>query len=97
MTLIYNDVGVGYYLYRHYGEDRIVTAVIPTLEAHLNTPVNHRGTFNGPTGTPDWFDFTGGCTLEFCHRSSLGVGVCAPVTGAKPFDVEAIVQLNVRF
>jgi hypothetical protein len=97
VTLLYNDVGIGYYLYRHRGDDRLVTAVIPTIEMHVNTPLNHRGTFNGPAGTPDWVDVTGGFTLEFSHRSTLAVGVSAPVTGAKPYDVEALAQFNIRF
>jgi hypothetical protein len=97
VTLWYNDVGIGYFLLRHRGDDRLVTAVIPTVEVHVNTPLNHRGTFNGPTGTPDWVDFTGGVTLEFSHRSTLAVGVCAPVTGAKPWDVEGLLQFNFRF
>jgi hypothetical protein len=97
VTLMYNDIGVGYYLYRDRNSDRILTAVIPTLEVHVNTPLNHRGSLNGNLGTPDWVDITGGTIFELCRRSSLSVGLCAPVTGAKPFDVEGIVQLNFRF
>jgi hypothetical protein len=97
VTLMFNDIGVGYYLFRDRSSDRTLTAVIPTVELHVNTPLNHRGSMNGPLGTPDWVDFTGGATFEFFRRSTLAIGASAPVTGAKPYDVEAIVQLNVRF
>jgi hypothetical protein len=97
VTLMYNDIGVGYYLFRDRGSERLLTAVIPTLEVHVNTPLDHRGSLNGNLGTPDWVDITGGAIFEIARRSTLSVGVCAPVTGAKPFDVEGIVQLNFRF
>jgi hypothetical protein len=97
VTLMYNDFAVGYYLYRDRTSDRILTAVIPTFEVHVNTPLNHRGSMNGNLGTPDWVDLTAGTIVEFCRRSTISAGVCAPVTGAKPFDVEGIVQLNFRF
>jgi hypothetical protein len=97
VTLMYNDIGVGYYLYRDRGNDRILSAVIPTLEVHVNTPLNHRGSLNGNLGTPDWVDITGGTIFELCRRSTLSVGLCAPVTGANPFEWEGIVQLNFRF
>jgi hypothetical protein len=97
VTLMYNDIGVGYYLYRDRGNERILTAVIPTFEVHVNTPLNHRGSLNGNLGTPDWVDLTGGTIFELCRRSTLSVGLCAPVTGANPFEWEGIVQLNFRF
>jgi hypothetical protein len=97
VTLMYNDIGIGYYLFRDRSGDRLLTAVIPTLEVHVNTPLDHRGSMNGNLGTPDWIDITGGTILELCRSSTLSLGVCAPVTGAKPFDVEGIVQMNFRF
>jgi hypothetical protein len=97
VTFMFNDVGVGYYLLRDRSSDRTLTAVVPTVELHVNTPLNHRGSLNGPLGTPDWVDFTGGVTLEFFRRSTLAIGASVPVTGAKPYDVQGIVQLNVRF
>ena len=34
VTALFNDIGVGYYLYRGDGE-RFITALIPTVEAHV--------------------------------------------------------------
>src|SRR5262249_18265039 len=42
VTLLFNDVGVGYDLYRGPATS-LVSGVIPTLEAHVTTPLNNRG------------------------------------------------------
>ena len=73
---------------------------MPLFEVHVNTPLNHRGTFRipeDPAVTPDWVDLTLGTTLEFASQATLGLGFAFPLTGPKPFDVEAIAQLNFRF
>src|SRR5205085_2699999 len=44
-TIWTNDIGVGYYLYRNPGAGGL-TAVIPTIEGHLTTPLNKRGIDN---------------------------------------------------
>lgn len=99
VTLLYNDVGIGYFLYRCTHPDSVISAVAPTFEVHVNTPLNHRGVlgFNDPVGTPDWVDLTLGTNIEFCHRARLALGVVTPVTGPRPFDWEALVQLRWRF
>jgi hypothetical protein len=100
VTLMYNDVGVGYFLYRSQCEcDRIITAIVPTFECHINTPFTHRGALNGfdLTGTPDIVDLTLGVTFEVDRRSTLALAAVVPVTGPKPFDIEAIAQFNWRF
>ena len=43
VTILYNDVGIGYHLYRARDEGRWITAVTPTFEVHVNTPLDHRG------------------------------------------------------
>ena len=40
LLLAFNDIGVGYFVYRD-RELRLVTAVAPTFEVHVNTPLNH--------------------------------------------------------
>jgi hypothetical protein len=99
VTILYNDVGIGYYLYRNGGCGRMLTAVVPTFEVHVNTPLNHRGAFrlNDPAGTPDVVDLTTGTIFELNRRSTLAVGIVTPVTGPKPFNVEALVQFNLNF
>jgi hypothetical protein len=99
VTLLYNDIGVGYRLYEYKEDDRLLTAVAPTFEVHVNTPLNHRGAFRflDPAGTPDVVDLTLGTAFEFSHRTTLVLAAVAPVTGPKPFDYEVIAQVNVRF
>jgi hypothetical protein len=96
VTVLSNSVGVGYIFARADAEDRLLRAVVPTFEVHVSDPLNHRGAFkiNDPAGTPDVVDLTLATTFELGRRSNLSVGIVAPVTGPKPFDVEALVQLN---
>jgi hypothetical protein len=99
VTLLHNDLGIGYYLYQDRTGCRLLTAAIPTFEVHINDPLNHRGATNfaDPAGTPDWVDLTTGMTFEFHRRATLAGALVVPVTGPKPFDFEVLVQLNVRF
>jgi hypothetical protein len=99
VTILYNDVGVGYFVYRTSDADRLVSAVAPTVEVHVNTPLDHRGVLGSldPAATPDWVDLTVGTNVEFYQRTRLAVGVVTPVTGPKPFDFEVLAQLRVRF
>jgi hypothetical protein len=99
VTLWFNDVGVGYYLYRTLAHDAVIRAVIPTFELHVNTPLNHRGAFNfaDPLGTPDWVTLTLGSTINLWRHASLALAADVPVTGPKPYDYEILAQLNFRF
>jgi hypothetical protein len=98
VTFMFNDWGVGYFVYRDRDNDRFLTGVAPTVEVHVNDPLNHRNPSNDCLfGLPDWVDITGGITFEFNRRSTLAIGVSAPVTGPKPYAMEAISQLNIRF
>jgi len=94
VTLFWNDVGLGYWLYRNQA-DRFVQGVVPTFEWHVNTPLNHRGA-NESITFPDEVDMTGGCYFVL-PRSTLGVAAGFPVTGPRPFGVEGIVSFNFRW
>jgi hypothetical protein len=101
--VLFNDVGVGYDLYRSDARSSFLTAVTPTLEVHVTTPlhqadpsVNNFGVFDNLKIHND-VDFTLGATFEFCGRATLAVGVSVPVTGIRPYDVEGIAQFNYRF
>lgn len=96
VTILFNDYGVGFWAWRG-GHDSFLAGIVPTLEGHVNTPLNHRGATNSPVGFPDLFDLTGGANVVFHNGSTLGVGVAVPLTGPRPFDVEAICSLNIRF
>jgi hypothetical protein len=97
VTLWLNDIAVGWFLYRSRDCDRLVTAIVPTLEAHITTPLNHRNALTDPIPGIDIVDLTGGVTVGLGSRSTLGLGVVTPLTGPKPFDVEAQAYFNFRF
>jgi hypothetical protein len=97
VVILSNDVGLGYFLYQKRGES--LSAVVPTVEVHINTPLNHRGVLGltDPAGTPDMVDLTGGVNFEYCDRSALAVGFAVPVTGPRAFDFEILAQLRWRY
>jgi hypothetical protein len=95
VTLLFNDVGAGYRLYQA-GGDRLISAVVPTLEVHVTTPLNHGDTTSLVT-VPDLVVLTAGSHFDIYRSSTLSVGVATPLTGPRVFDVEALVQFNWRF
>jgi hypothetical protein len=98
-TLLFNDIGVGYYLYRAPDPCRFLTAIAPTLEVHVNTPLSHRGGIGplDPVRASDQVDLTAGVNLEMLQTKRLAFGVVVPTTGPRPFSVEALVQLRCSF
>jgi hypothetical protein len=92
VTLLFTDIGAGYSLLRRTHGDNFLTAVEPTAEAHLNDFLDHRsGNFK------DWLVLVQGVTFEFRRHSLLTLAIGEPVTGPIPYDVEAVVQFNLRF
>jgi hypothetical protein len=100
---MFNDLGVGYYVYRDRSEESLMTAIAPTFEVHIDTPLRQADRNVDQFGAADGIrvdnvvDLTFGATFEFLNHATLGTGVLVPVTGPKPFDVEAIAQLDYRF
>lgn len=99
VTMLFNDVGVGYYVYRNPRLDTFLTAFAPIFELHVNVPLNHTDVFNvkDPVGTPTVVDLTLGANTQFGQRTVLTLGAVAPVSGPRPFSVEAVAQLNIYF
>jgi hypothetical protein len=95
VTLLFTDVGVGYWAYRG-NANRLISGVAPTVEAHVTTPFNHRS-LSDAISAFDIVDFTGGVQIGLRNRSMLTLGVCTPITGPRPFNIEAIAQFNFRF
>ncbi|MCI0681461.1 MAG: hypothetical protein L0Y71_05090 [Gemmataceae bacterium] len=93
LTVWFNDVGFGYQLLERYG---FVRSVIPALEVHVTTPLDHRSQNDEIRGL-DLVVLTGGVHLGVGARSLLTLGVATPVTGPRPYDVEALVQFNLRY
>jgi hypothetical protein len=100
VTMYYNDLGVGYYLFRSHDPNSFIRAIAPTLEAHINTPLNHRTTsafIGGPPGVPDVVDLTFGVGVALQGNAILSAGVVNPVSGPRPYELEAVVLLNIFF
>jgi hypothetical protein len=95
-TMIYNDVGLGYYLYRASGGGNMISAVVPTVEVHANIPLNHRGAYDpfDRFGTPDVVDITSGFNVRLWERTIATFGVAVPVTGPRAFNYEIQGLLN---
>jgi hypothetical protein len=98
VMLAYNDLALGYYLLRDRDSESI-TAVVPTVEAHINTPLNHRAAYSlrDPSGTADSVNVTTGLNVEVRRNSLFTFGVVTPTTGPRPFNVEAVALFNYRF
>jgi hypothetical protein len=98
-TMIYNDVGLGYYLYRSNDWRRLISAVVPTVELHANIPLNHRGAYDALDrfGTPDVVDITGGINVRLGERTVATFGMAVPVTGPRAFNYEVQALLNIFF
>ncbi len=93
-TLWNNSVAAGYYVYRGAGTSRL-TAVIPTAEVHVRTPLNNRDP-NGLVFLQDQVNLTGGVHFRF-NRASLSGAVCVPVVGPRPWQFEAMTFFNFYF
>ncbi len=96
VTIWFNSLGAGYQLYRAEETDAGLRGIVPVVEMHVNTPLNHRGLDSGAINFSDSVDFTAGAYFQF-RRATLGLAVGAPVTGPKPYDVEATASLNIHF
>jgi hypothetical protein len=99
VTMVYNDVGFGYYVYRNPDPTGVLAALVPTFEVHINDPLTH-GAFNNPrdlTGTPNVVNLTYGLNALLGPNSVFTFGVVTPVTGPRPFSYELLVLLNFRF
>src|SRR5205814_9096551 len=90
-TVLFNDIGLGFWLYR-VKESQLLTSIVPTVEAHVNTPLSKRGVHQDPVGLTDQIILTGGVHFSMFKRATLTFGASAPVTGPQPFDIEAFGQ-----
>src|SRR5207244_3552331 len=78
LKLVFNDIGVGYWLYRGEQNGRLA-GVVPTLEVHVNTPYGTDETGIFPPANKV-VDLTGGVTFFLRKRMSLGAAVSVPAT-----------------
>jgi hypothetical protein len=98
VTLLTNDVGVAYRAYCNLNSGGWLTEFTPTVEGHLTDPLNHRGLATlDEVAFPDIFVLTTGAHIGIGRNLIVTPGFAVPLTGPKPFDFEAIVQVNWRF
>jgi Putative MetA-pathway of phenol degradation len=96
VTFLFNDVGVGYWVRRNRTES-FINSIIPTVEVHVTTPLNHRGINNIPVGASDEVEITTGVHMLMGRHADLGIAVGEPVTGPRPYTIEAFGNLTFRF
>jgi hypothetical protein len=79
--------------------DALISTVVPTVEVHANSPLNHRSTYSlrDPSRTATSVNITSRLNLEIRGNSLFTIGLATPTTGPRPFDVEAIALFNYRF
>ncbi|HTK73972.1 MAG TPA: hypothetical protein VL371_01875 [Gemmataceae bacterium] len=100
VTLATSDIGIGWRAYQAACcSDYFISSVTPTLEGHYTGALNHRGldplrTLSFPEGV---FVLTSGLHFGLGCNALLTTGLAVPLTGPRPFDLEAIAQLNWRF
>ncbi|HEX3314261.1 MAG TPA: hypothetical protein VHR72_05175, partial [Gemmataceae bacterium] len=90
--------------YRSGDSGSVIRGIVPTVELHLYTPLDHtNGTVIDPTTggfslvADNTLTVTSGVTFLIGDRISLGVAVGVPVTGPRPDAYEAITTFNWRF
>ncbi|HEU5119008.1 MAG TPA: hypothetical protein VFT74_20630 [Isosphaeraceae bacterium] len=98
VTSYFQDLGLGYFLLQDRSPGRLITAIAPTWETHLNIPLNHVG-YNprDAAGTPNIVNMTFGVNFELMGNGVLALGYATPVTAPHPFDYEFLVQFNYFF
>jgi hypothetical protein len=95
VNLLFNDLSVGYIFE---GRGRALAFFAPNFEVHVTTPLENRNRENAVVHVSDIVTLNTGVHLGLGEgRTLLSFGVATPVTGPRPMDIEAYVQLNFRF
>lgn len=93
-TLLNNSLAFGYQAYRSTSQGGL-TGITPAMEVHVRTPLNHRS----PTGmvyVPDQVSVTATVHVR-TSRLVFSPAINVPLTGPKPWALEALAFLNVAF
>lgn len=97
--LLHTDFGIGYWLLDRMGSGGWgITAIIPTVELHLYTPIG-----DDPTGQllglvyQDVLNTTLGTTFFFGEATSISLGLGLPLSTQKDYDYELQCHLQWRF
>ncbi|MDX2039301.1 MAG: hypothetical protein SFX72_21820 [Isosphaeraceae bacterium] len=97
VTVLYNDWAIGYRVYEAQDPQALLRAVTTNFECHVNIPLNNRDVFNpnNVVGTADIVNLTYGVNFQLGSRTLASFGLVTPVTGPRPFSLEALAILNV--
>ena len=94
VVLLGNSFGFGYWLYRG-NFDRYLPAITPTAEFHIRTPLTNRSR-DDLVFFQDQVNITSGVHFRW-SRVTLSGGACVPVVGPRPWNIEAIANVNIWF
>jgi hypothetical protein len=94
VTLFNNSAAVAWFLYQN-ATDRFINAVVPTLEAHVRTPLNHRSA-DDPIFFKDQVNLTASVNFRTV-RASISPAICVPLASPQPYNAEFNVMLNLRY
>jgi hypothetical protein len=95
-TILFNSLAFGYWMYRN-AQDRLLSGFVPAVEVHVATPLTHRGSSDSQIiGFADQVNLTYGTYFVF-PRSTLGIALCSPLAGPRPWQLEAMLNFNFRF
>jgi hypothetical protein len=99
VTILYNDVAVGYFIYQAADPRSFLSGIAPTFETHVNVPLNHQGSLRpgDPFATPYVVDLTFGVNFFFSNLGTISAGFVDPVTGPRPFNYEWTFLFNVYY
>ncbi|MHB1558526.1 MAG: hypothetical protein ACYC61_13800 [Isosphaeraceae bacterium] len=99
VSMMYNDISTGYFVYQNPDTSRLVTAIVPSFEVHVNSPLDHRNPFNAfdPAASANATNLTYGLNVMFHGRSMLTAALVTPVSSPKPFDTEFVLFFNYFF
>lgn len=99
VTIMYQDFSLGYFLYRNPDPTGFIRSIAPTFETHVNIAFNHNDPFDRGDimATSQVVGLTEGVNVFFKNNSVMSLGVVQPVTGPRPFNIEAMLLFNTFF
>jgi hypothetical protein len=93
LTYYFGDIGVGYFAYRN--PDAWLSSITPTFECHADIPFQK--TRDSGIMSSDVVVLTAGVHFGLGRHSTLTFAAATPITGPRPDQFEATVQLNWGF
>jgi len=94
VMLFNNSAAVAYFLYQN-ANDRFINALIPTLEAHVRTPLNHRSTEDA-IYFQDQVNLTAALAMRTA-RATISPAVSVPLASPQPYNAEFNLTVNFRY